>query len=644
MKIKGSLLLLSILFFCLTNAQNIYQVGSSQVDLEPENDLISLALGGYAAPWDGRFTLQWVEKETIPTYTAITGIDNELFIVSDNYLLKKECVANSKWEKLGKADGVKYISGIKNIIFAISDDGKLLKSFLDKGNVKWEDTNSSQKSFTAIAVFENSLYAVDNDGSFWKADISKSKLEWIKTDFDKLKNIASLVANDKKLIAQTNDGVMYQFGGNYHNNAWVKIAFKNGVTIKEDIQNILMVDNSVYGVDKDNILYAGEHRSKDDISARTLSIKDNKNTIVIVGLDLTGVNGDFIGLVKEEINKSTGIPASAIFINASHTHFAPVAQRWPTWQVSNRLADSLYLYVKIKDAIVKSVTESLSNLKPAELYFGRGKADLGYNRGLAEHPEIYDNTVDVIKVKYLNSKNESYLFMAACHPVFSTAGTLHYTISANFPGVAKKLIEERTGTSNSVFLQGTAGDVNPLDQGENITGEKLANEVISILSRPMERISGMTSCFLDTVDIPIDPLSREEIIAFKKDNMEKEHDMISERNRKWSDIMLEYYDEDKMPSSMSVYIHTLNIGNWKLVGLSRETTSSYSLEIKKLWPDHLVSVVGYTNDVSSYLPTHMHIEKKNYEGCDSFIWYGMPGTFPLSVENTIISSVKKNNR
>ena len=644
MKIKGSLLLFSVLFFGITYAQGIYQVGSSQVDLEPEKDLISLALGGYAAPWDGRFTLQWLEKEAIPSYTAITGIGNEIYIVSDNFLLKKQCVANSQWEKLGKADRIKYISGIKNMIFAISDDGKLLKSNLVKGNIKWEDTKSSQKYFTALTVFDNSLYAVDKDGSFWKSDASKDKLQWIKTDYDKLKNINSLVANDKKLIAQTNDGVMYQFGGDYHNNAWVKIAFKNGVTIKEDIQNILMVDNSVYGVDINNILYAGQHRSKGDIYAHSLSIKDNKNTIVIVGLDVTGINDSFIGLVKEEIFNSTGIPASSIFINASHTHFAPVAQNWPTWQVSNRLADSLYLYVQVKEAIVKSVEESLSNLSPAELYFGRGKVDLGYNRSLEDHPELYDNAVDVIKVKYTKSNEESYLFMAACHPVFSTEGALHYTISANYPGVARKLIEEKTGTSNSIFLQGTAGDINPLDQGEEITGEKLANEVISVLSGPMEKITGPTSFYLDTLQLPINPLIREDVAAFKTSFMEKEHDMMSERNRKWSDIMLTYYDEDIMPTSMPVYIHTLNIGNWKLVGFSREATSSYSLDVKNLWPDQLVSVAAYTNDVSSYLPTHLHIEKRNYEGYDSFIWYGMPDTFPMTVENTIMTSIKENNR
>ena len=55
-----------------------------------------------------------------------------------------------------------------------------------------------------------------------------------------------------------------------------------------------------------------------------------------------------------------------------------------------------------------------------------------------------------------------------------------------------------------------------------------------------------------------------------------------------------------MPAVMPVYIHTINIGNWKLVGLSREAVTQYGIEIRRLWPDQPVSVVGYTNDVSSY--------------------------------------------
>ena len=93
-------------------------------------------------------------------------------------------------------------------------------------------------------------------------------------------------------------------------------------------------------------------------------------------------------------------------------------------------------------------------MKPAELYFGRGTTDIGYNRSLKDHPELYDSDVDVLKIAYSDNKSESYLFMAACHPVFSTAGKLHFTISANYPGVARKLVEERTGTIQFTFSTG----------------------------------------------------------------------------------------------------------------------------------------------------------------------------------------------
>src|SRR5690606_35045526 len=108
--------------------------------------------------------------------------------------------------------------------------------------------------------------------------------------------------------------------------------------------------------------------------------------------------------------------------------------------------------------------------------------------------------------------------------------------------------------------------------------------------------------------------------------------------------MLKYHREGTMPESMPVYIQTINIGNWKLVGLSREVVSEYGLGIKALFPDKIVSVAGYTNDVASYLPTIRHIEAGVYEGDESFFWYGQPNIFPDNVYDQIISAVKANNR
>ncbi len=293
--------------------------------------------------------------------------------------------------------------------------------------------------------------------------------------------------------------------------------------------------------------------------------------------------------------------------------------------------------------MLRSVDEALDCRKPARLFFGRGNTDIGYNRSLAAHPELYDSSVDVLKVRYTDTGRESFLFLASCHPVFSTAGKLHYTISANYPGVARKLVEERTGTANSIFIQGTAGDINPRDNGEYITGEKLANEVVAVAGKPMTEIEGEMSIFLDTINVAVVPWGKSEILRFREENQAKPGDIYAEKNVKWSNIMLDHYEKGTMASSLPVYVHTVNIGNWKLVGFSRETTTEYGFGVKKLWPDKLVSVAGYTNDVSSYLPSALHIEAKNYEGYDSFFWYGMPAVFPRNVDTIILNAIESLN-
>jgi hypothetical protein len=108
--------------------------------------------------------------------------------------------------------------------------------------------------------------------------------------------------------------------------------------------------------------------------------------------------------------------------------------------------------------------------------------------------------------------------------------------------------------------------------------------------------------------------------------------------------MLKYYEDGTMPTSLPLYVQTLNIGNWKLVGFSRETTTEYGFGVKNLWPGKLVSVAGYTNDVSSYLPTRKHLELKNYEGSESFFWYGSPAVFPLDVYDIIMADIKRLSR
>ncbi len=643
MRIKNLLILLLILYPSVSFSQSIYQVGTSQEAIEPDQSLISLHLGGYGAPKDGRFTLHWVKIGAVPEIIAISGLNDKLFIVSkEGDLLSMDPSDNSGiWRKVGKAQNIRSIAGSDNSLYGISDNRELLKARVT-GRVKWEKIGTVDPSVTAIAAFRNKLYVVNGNGATWSADLWPKRIEWIKEESisNSVVNIVSLTSNNKKIFALTSDDVIYQCEPGSTDSRWIKTAYKNGQTIKEDMIQLAVFSDRLFGVSKENILYRGEHRSEGNLSARAMAIKSDETTIVLVNADVCGLNDTFTGLIKHEIFLQYNLPAEAIFINSSHTHFAPVTQNWLTWQEPNQRPDSAYLYSTVKKGIVNAIENAIKAMVPAQLSFGRGATDIGYNRSLKDHQELYDNAVDVLKSDYTAENRESYLFLTACHPVFSTAGVQHYTISANYPGVARKLVEERTGTSNSLFLQGTGGDINPKDNGEFITGEKLSNEVIAVLGRPMTKINGPITCYLDTINLPVKPWTKEEIAAYRAQNIDKVGDVYAEKNVKWCDLMSKYSRDGIMPKSMPVYVNTINIGNWKLVGFSRETTTGYGLGVKGFWPDKLVSVAGYTNDVSSYLPTHMHIEAGTYEGKDSFFWYGMPSIFPNNVDEIILNKVK----
>ncbi|MBI5010134.1 MAG: hypothetical protein HZB98_10925, partial [Bacteroidia bacterium] len=498
-------------------SQYEYQAGVSQVSIEPEQTLLSLHLGGYGAPRDGRFTLEWKEKALVPETGAMSSSGSKMYILSKNEILRLSPEADKpEIEKAGEAKDIISIAGTEGKLYGLNSKGEILETLL-QGPVKWKKTGNIDKPVKCIAISEGTLYASGTEGIFWKTILSGKKFDWKQSEAPV--NIISLSANNGRLYALTGEGVIYKCEPSVSDGKWIKMAYRNGETINEDIAHIAIVNDRLYSIGKDNTIYLGQHRSEGNLTSRTLALKNGNSTVIIINIDICGLDDEFTGIIKDEIRRKTGIPGEAVFINSSHTHFAPVSQNWLTWQEgqeANHRPDSIYLNKILRNGLISSAEIALASLKPAELYFGRGKTNIGYNRSLKEHPELYDSAVDVLKVVYPSSNNESYLFMAACHPVFSTAGTLHYTISANYPGVARQLVERRTGTSNSLFLQGTAGDINPLDNGENISGEKLANEVIAVLKRPMEKITGPITFFLDTINVPITPWTKEEVIAYRE--------------------------------------------------------------------------------------------------------------------------------
>lgn len=475
----------------------------------------------------------------------------------------------------------------------------------------------------------------------WKRNIKPERGSWEK--LAEREKIISVTSYKGRLFALTANDELMRFDLKQKNAEWVRIAKFNGLSYDIHLKAITISKGKLYGLDENNVIFEGRHKTEGELSVRAVAISAAKQTVVVVGADVCGFNHDFISAVKDAVFKKYKIPASAILINASHTHFAPSTQNWTTWG-SHQMPDSVYLNSIVKPALIGVIENAIRTRKPALLSFGRGKTEIGKNRSLEGAMAPYDNDVDVLQIERKTDQHKTVVFLTGCHPVFKNEGIEGLTISPNYPGVTKSVLEKENGITEAIFIQGCGGDINPVTLDHKKTGNDLAEDIKAILNRPMEQLSGEINFHLDSLNFPVKPWTEDRILAFRKENDNGKEDVNAEKDVRWADLMLERYRNGKIPANMPVYIQTINIGNWKLLGLSREAVTEYSLGIKKIWPEKLVSVAGYCNDVSSYLPTSRHMQAGSYEGLGSFFWYGQPDIFPKDVYEKIIDKIKTQNK
>src|SRR5438132_5271722 len=189
--------------------------------------------------------------------------------------------------------------------------------------------------------------------------------------------------------------------------------------------------------------------------------------------------------IRDRIGQSRGISPEYICVNVSHTHGEPVAARIPTWQPGVDVPDDQYRQF-LEKQIVDAIEAAFTNLQPASISFGRGATAIGVDRHFGP-PGYYDPTLDVIKI--VSDDDGSVIavaFFTACHPV--CLGDFNQ-VYADFPEVARDQIESAVG-GFALFLQGYAGICDPVGDVDATGGGALAQNVLTILNRPMDTLSG----------------------------------------------------------------------------------------------------------------------------------------------------------
>jgi hypothetical protein len=381
---------------------------------------------------------------------------------------------------------------------------------------------------------------------------------------------------------------------------------------------------------------------RDRLWVRALAVEDESGArIVLVSLDSCAVDQAFTTAVRSRLFVSRNLPHRCLAINLTHTHSAPVAVSIPTWNPGADAPDPEYLEF-LEQKVVLAAEAALDSAQPAELIMNRSETWIGHNRHQARlsaptSPGAWDRTLDVLKAVDLQGQLIAVAFFHGCHAVFLKG----QSISADYPGVARDEIESAVG-GTALFFQGFAGTVNPLGKDMIATGKRLGQEVLSLLANPGKSLSGPISTNLMHLQLPFQPVAPE---VFQQASSQEADSNL----RRWANAMLAQGKE--IPTSLPVLLQAIRIGippnGWLLAASAHEVVAEYADPLRAILPEIPTTLIGYTNFCLSYIPTRQIIEEpghrpfpfsSNYEGTNSFTWYGQPAPLAPQVDELFIQA------
>jgi hypothetical protein len=229
----------------------------------------------------------------------------------------------------------------------------------------------------------------------------------------------------------------------------------------------------------------------DPLYAKALVLAAGDMKAAIVTLDLGSMVSERL---KRMVSEKLGI--SVLLLAASHSHSTPLFLP-PGGEPTPYLAEA-------EGKIFGAVEEAAARLEPARLSVASGSLRLGYNRLLPEASgrsrALFNNLeripygpVDpeftLLRVSSEGGRPLALLVHYATHAV--VLGPTNCKYSADYPGVLQARVEQAMPGVQCMFVQGGAGDVNPLfmarsgKENEDFDvvrkmGETLAGEVVKV--------------------------------------------------------------------------------------------------------------------------------------------------------------------
>ncbi|MDA0833063.1 MAG: neutral/alkaline non-lysosomal ceramidase N-terminal domain-containing protein [Planctomycetota bacterium] len=388
------------------------------------------------------------------------------------------------------------------------------------------------------------------------------------------------------------------------------------------------------------------------MKALALEAPDGHRAVLITS-DFQGVPKVMSDPVFAQVKEKYGLDRTDIMLTFSHNHCGPrlgddLIDYYPVEEEQEALVEQYTQEMIVK--AVKLVGEALDDLAPASLSQGNGMTTFAVNRRNnreADVPDILargealvgpvDHNVPVLKVTRPDGTLAAVLFGYACHPT-----TLSFlTICGDYPGFAQVEIEKNHPGVTAMFVNTCGGDQNPLPRRTVELCEKYGHMLAVAVEESLKEDDytpvspGLKTAF-EIVDLPY-------LEVVTKEHLEELEEKGSGIKQRWATRLLKLLAKGHTFESAYPYpVHAWQLGNEMLViGMGAETVVDYSLRFKQEFGPG-TWVMGYADDMISYIPSRRVWEEGGYEGGYNLYEYGRPAyRWDGEIENLISATVHK---
>lgn len=374
---------------------------------------------------------------------------------------------------------------------------------------------------------------------------------------------------------------------------------------------------------------------RDELEANALYLSDGTLDLLFLSCDLVGLELATITPIREAIARETGVPPRQIIITCTHNHSGPSLIKTNFYMP----VDDVYI-TSLVEKLVAVSRDAVDAARPAKLGWGKGQAQIGYNRrvcwedgshtmhGDTKRPDFagLEGPDDPEHLALFAMDGEgapiAVVYNNTSHPTnFYGAGLF----SADYPGEARALLRAELGAIPVLYFNGAQGDINM---------DNLLDDIVEEPEARLKRIGRMlaeetlrlyrAATFHEEVplaheftDLPL-AVRLPDAAALKEARTVVDRmaagEMISGMPGilAFGTVHLQERFGDNPTDTMP--IHAVRLGEVALLTQPCELYCQFGLDIKRRSPTPFTAVVGLADGYCGYCPTIAGVLGGGYSG------------------------------